>query len=537
MLFRVVRQADGLLRVDRTGPGRGAWLCRESPSCVEEASTETGLREGVQGTSCDHCHRTSAGELTKRVEAGCTRCARIGGCGSLRGPQSTKDIETHLPKKIRVYELAKELGLTNKEGLDLALSLGIGVKSHSSSIEDAQADRVRRKADAEGLRREVTPEEPPAPPAPAPDKRAAGRTISSSSPATARSTSGEARAPRLISSRPTGSPAPSAGTPAGRSAGQPDRPRPRPPGPSDLTLPRRPRPRPRCSGRARVATPAPPRPRRPRPRPRPGSRPTAARLRRQRPRPLRRPAAPQSRATAPTTAPPSAPAPGAVPGSAAASSAPATAPPAARPGATPAAPAAPAAQDPDAPTPTPAGGGCSPRANGATGRAAGPASPLEPQWQARAAATAPAAPDRAQRPSDSATTRHGWPAPDRATDATRRQRLPGTHRRSTGARAQGVRPVAQVGQAAVASPAVPAVPAGDSVDVPEAEDRRAGRPPQVAAVCPDGVRRNVAPVGAGATSRSSSRHSSPAISLRPLRFRTARSSSNADRRHAISGPS
>ena len=65
-----------------------------------------------------------------------------------------------MPKKIRVYELAKELGLTNKEGLELALSLGIGVKSHSSSIEDAQADRVRRKADADGLRRPVQPDEP-----------------------------------------------------------------------------------------------------------------------------------------------------------------------------------------------------------------------------------------------------------------------------------------------------------------------------------------------------------------------------------------
>jgi len=65
-----------------------------------------------------------------------------------------------LPKKIRVYELARELGLTNKEALDLCLALGIGVKSHSSSIEDAQADRVRRKADSEGLRRAVSPEEP-----------------------------------------------------------------------------------------------------------------------------------------------------------------------------------------------------------------------------------------------------------------------------------------------------------------------------------------------------------------------------------------
>jgi translation initiation factor IF-2 len=65
-----------------------------------------------------------------------------------------------LPKKIRVYELARELGLTNKEALDLCVALGIGVKSHSSSIEDAQADRVRRKADSEGLRRAVSPEEP-----------------------------------------------------------------------------------------------------------------------------------------------------------------------------------------------------------------------------------------------------------------------------------------------------------------------------------------------------------------------------------------
>ncbi|WP_414654923.1 translation initiation factor IF-2 N-terminal domain-containing protein, partial [Iamia sp.] len=35
--------------------------------------------------------------------------------------------------KIRVHELAKELGLTNKEALDLSVDLGIGVKTHSSS--------------------------------------------------------------------------------------------------------------------------------------------------------------------------------------------------------------------------------------------------------------------------------------------------------------------------------------------------------------------------------------------------------------------
>src|SRR5271167_1031932 len=78
-------------------------------------------------------------------------------------PKNAKDNEDQVAKKIRVYELARELGLTNKEALDLCIALGIGVKSHSSSIEDAQADRVRRKADAEGLRRDVSPEEPPAP--------------------------------------------------------------------------------------------------------------------------------------------------------------------------------------------------------------------------------------------------------------------------------------------------------------------------------------------------------------------------------------
>jgi translation initiation factor IF-2 len=72
-----------------------------------------------------------------------------------------------LAGKKRVHELAKELGLTNKETLDLCETLGIGVKTHSSSIEEAQADRVRRKAEREGLVREVQPEEPAKPEKPA----------------------------------------------------------------------------------------------------------------------------------------------------------------------------------------------------------------------------------------------------------------------------------------------------------------------------------------------------------------------------------
>src|SRR4029079_10483911 len=49
-------------------------------------------------------------------------------------------------KKIRVYELARELGVENQVVLDLSDELKMGVKSHSSSIDDPSADRIRRLA-------------------------------------------------------------------------------------------------------------------------------------------------------------------------------------------------------------------------------------------------------------------------------------------------------------------------------------------------------------------------------------------------------
>ena len=63
-------------------------------------------------------------------------------------------------KKIRVYELARELGVENQVVLDLAEQLKIGVKSHSSSIDDPSADRVRRLADSRDLRGEPNVDEP-----------------------------------------------------------------------------------------------------------------------------------------------------------------------------------------------------------------------------------------------------------------------------------------------------------------------------------------------------------------------------------------
>ena len=64
-----------------------------------------------------------------------------------------------MAKNMRVHELAKELGMTNGEAVDLALTLGVPVKSHSSSLNEAYADMIRRHAVRDGLTRPEQPEE------------------------------------------------------------------------------------------------------------------------------------------------------------------------------------------------------------------------------------------------------------------------------------------------------------------------------------------------------------------------------------------
>ncbi len=91
-----------------------------------------------------------------------------------------KGENSNVPAKVRVYELAREMGLSNKEVIDLCNSLGVGVKSHSSSIVDAQADRVRRKAEREGLIREPAEDEVEEP---APAKKAPKPTPKPATPA------------------------------------------------------------------------------------------------------------------------------------------------------------------------------------------------------------------------------------------------------------------------------------------------------------------------------------------------------------------
>ncbi|MCP9927953.1 translation initiation factor IF-2 [Cyanobium sp. CH-040] len=46
--------------------------------------------------------------------------------------------------KVRIYELSRDLGLENKDVLDAAEKLGLAVKSHSSSISDTEASRIRQ---------------------------------------------------------------------------------------------------------------------------------------------------------------------------------------------------------------------------------------------------------------------------------------------------------------------------------------------------------------------------------------------------------
>jgi translation initiation factor IF-2 len=78
--------------------------------------------------------------------------------------------------------LAKELGMTNAEAVDLASKLGVPVKSHSSSLNEAYADMVRRRAVRDGLTRD---EQPPEPESDKPVKKAAAKKAAAKPAATA----------------------------------------------------------------------------------------------------------------------------------------------------------------------------------------------------------------------------------------------------------------------------------------------------------------------------------------------------------------
>ena len=236
-----------------------------------------------------------------------------------------------MAKKVRVYELARELGLDNAETLALCESLGIGVKSASSSMEEAHADRARRKADREGLRREpIVDDEPEDKPAEAPKS-----VISTRKPPPRRvppppgSAAPRRPAPDRPPQRPVGQAAPVPTTP--------------PPGPRPTPAPAAPAQAPAAPAAQAPAAPAPAAPA-PAPVAQAPAAPTAATPTAATPPPAAPPAVP----TVPAAPVPTSPPPGGAPpkrvvtssGSSGPSRPPAAAPPAAAPPAKPAAPTA-----------------------------------------------------------------------------------------------------------------------------------------------------------------------------------------------------
>jgi translation initiation factor IF-2 len=59
--------------------------------------------------------------------------------------------------KVRIYELSKELNLENKDLLGICEGLNIVVKSHSSSISEAEADQIIKAANEKFPDRQKAP--------------------------------------------------------------------------------------------------------------------------------------------------------------------------------------------------------------------------------------------------------------------------------------------------------------------------------------------------------------------------------------------
>jgi translation initiation factor IF-2 len=125
-------------------------------------------------------------------------------------------------KKIRIHELAKELGMTNAEVLDLCGVLGVAAKGPSSSLAEAYADMVTRRAERDGLTRDEQPEEPKPAKKTAAKKKAAAKKKPAAKKAAATkkaAASDEAAAakadePAAATEEPATAPAPAAEAPA-----------------------------------------------------------------------------------------------------------------------------------------------------------------------------------------------------------------------------------------------------------------------------------------------------------------------------------
>ena len=130
------------------GPGRGAWLCRDRSRW--RASTEAARRAGRgPGTAGAGDAAAIVGRAT--CDTGGENRAK---CASTQREGQQK-ARAAWPRRRSGSTSWRESSASRTRWCSISCErLKIGVKSHSSSIDDPLADRVRRLADSEGLRRE-----------------------------------------------------------------------------------------------------------------------------------------------------------------------------------------------------------------------------------------------------------------------------------------------------------------------------------------------------------------------------------------------
>ncbi|MFN9646059.1 MAG: translation initiation factor IF-2 [Cyanobacteriota bacterium] len=301
--------------------------------------------------------------------------------------------------KVRIYELSRDLGLDNKDVLDAAEKLAIAARSHSSSISDEEAARIRALIRGGGTAATNPPATPPArtilsvnkAPTPPATPPAASPPQAPASPSASEARPPSPRPPVAAPTRPVAAP------PATR-GGQPPT---APPAPSRSEGAATPPPsRPVRPATPEAAAPRPPvivsPPRAAAPSPRPANAPPS-------PRPVAgpRPAPPSAPAAPSRPAPPQGKRPAAPPAAAA--------PP------TPAPPAKPLAGAPERPTPAPVrptapppinrGGSQPPQRQGTSSRPPMPASPRPIKPSSPSAG--PSKPQLVGRPQPSAPTPQG----------------------------------------------------------------------------------------------------------------------------------
>ncbi|MEB3262777.1 MAG: translation initiation factor IF-2 N-terminal domain-containing protein, partial [Synechococcus sp.] len=195
--------------------------------------------------------------------------------------------------KVRIYELSRDLGLDNKDVLDAAEKLAISVKSHSSSISDDEAARIRTLLKTgNGARPAAAPAAAPTPP---------GKAILSLKKAPAPSAPAAPARPAAPAPAAAAKPAPPAPRPAAPAAPKP----PAPSAPAARPAASAPAPRPSAPP-LRPAAPAAAKPAPPVPRPAAPAKPAAPSAPAARPAasaPAPRPSAPPSRPAAPAKPP------------------------------------------------------------------------------------------------------------------------------------------------------------------------------------------------------------------------------------------